>query len=104
MYLAGTMNDYLQERLGDLCISSIVAKFQALNPTLWPPYGPTRETNEAFASHGEQEVMDLWEHYGGLLETHGATKDDLIAECRQFKAWARKQETSPMETVLAVLK
>ena len=92
MYLAGTMNDHLQERLEDLCTGSIIAKFQALDPTLWPSYGQTKEMKEAFACHGKQEVMDLWDYYGGLLETHGATKDDLVADFRRFKAWARKRQ------------
>ena len=103
MFVVGTMNDHLQERLGDLNTGSLISQFQALDHTLWPPVGDSRATKEAFVIHGKAEVTALCDHYAALLERQGATKEDTLHEYRLYKSWARSRVTSARETFLALL-
>ena len=92
------MIDHLQERLGDLSgDDSVIARFRALDHNLWPAMGETRESKEAFALHGRDDVTFLHTHYATLMDRHLATKADTLHEYRLYKSWARGRVTSARE-------
>ena len=97
------MNNHLQARLGDLNAGSIISRFQALDHTLWPPIGESRDSKTAFIVHGKADVTALWTHYETVMERQNASKDDTLHEYRLFKTWARSRATSARETFLALL-
>ena len=82
----------------------MVANFQALDHTLWPKLGDTRDSKEAFVLHGRDMMAALCEHYAGVLEGAGRTKEAAVQEYRLYKTWARTRETSARETYLTLLK
>ena len=81
-----------------------MANFQALDHTLWPKLGDTRDSKEAFVLHGRDMMAALCEHYAGTLEGAGRTKEAALQEYRLYKTWARTRETSARETYLTLLK
>ena len=72
--------------------------------TLWPKLGDTRDSKEAFVLHGRDMMAALCEHYAGVLEGAGRTKEAAVQEYRLYKTWARTRETSARETYLTLLK
>ena len=78
--VVATMKNHVQARLGDLNAGSIIARFQALDHTLWPPIGESRESKTAFIVHGNADVTALWTHY----DTRNATAEPLVFRLMLF--------------------
>ena len=81
----------------------MVANFQALDHTLFPALGDSRESKEEFILHGKKEVTALCSHYTKVLQDNGADKEATLQELRLYKTWARNWKTSARETYLAML-
>ena len=102
-FVVDVINAHLQERLGDLNAGSVVAKFKALDHTLWPAISDSQQSKEAFVLHGRDDIIALWDHYSPVLEQHQATREALLHEFRLYKSWARSRQSSARETFLALL-
>ena len=80
-----------------------MSNLQALDHTLWPALGETRESKEVFALRVRGMVSALHEHYSAIMERRGASKEDVLQEYRLYKTWARNRETSARQTYLGLV-